>query len=261
MSVGREGRLIVRAARAVLAALFFAGFAAGGVLMGFLLFPLLPFVGRGDAGRRRMRGCVRAAYRLFVWAARVTGLFRVEASPEDMRLVASSRGRVVVANHVSLIDVVLLMSVLPDSTAVAKVAASRNPFYSRVVRSAFIVNDDPAGVLSAASDLLAAGVDVIVFPEGTRTSSGVKRRLHRGAAQIALRAGARIMCVSISCDPQVLAKGQAWWDVGARTVRYGLKVRGEIVPPPIETGASTHSAAAALTAEMARMLWGAEEVA
>ncbi len=246
---------MVRIARSALSGFFFLAFGVGSVLLGFLLFPILLVVGRGPRGRRRMRACVRASYRLFVWAARVTGLFRVDVSPEDMRQIASARGRIVVANHISLIDVVILMAFLPDSTAVAKAAAGRNPFYSRIVSSVFLVNDDPMGVLSSASELLSAGTNIVIFPEGTRTPPGTPRRLHRGAAQMAIHSGVPIMCMSIACSPSVLAKGQPWWDVGSRVIHYSLRALGEIVPPKIKSDAISHAAAVSLTNDIESRLW------
>lgn len=178
----------------------------------------------------------------------MTGLFRIEISPEDRKTLADSHGCVVVASHPSLIDVVILMSLLPDSTAVAKFAAGRNPFYSRVVSAAFIVNDDPMQVISNASALIANGVNVVVFPDGTRTPPYAKnRRLRRGAAQIALHAAAPVLCATIECDPPVLAKGQRWWDVGGRIVRYRIGVRGMIEPQHLPPDGASHAAAVALT--------------
>ena len=225
--------------------------------MGFLLFPVLLVAGRGGNGSKRMRACVRSSYRFFVWAARITGLFRVDVSPEDRRILSSAQGRVVVANHISLIDIIILMAYLPDSTAVAKSAAGRNPFYSRIVSSVFIVNDDPSRVLNVASELLSSGVNIVIFPEGTRTAPGAVRRLHRGAAQMALHSGAEVLCATIFCDTRVLAKGQPWWDVGERIVHYTLKTCGKIVPSALPKEGVSHSAAVALTDSMQERLWPA----
>lgn len=239
----------------MLAAAFFAGFAIGGLAVGFVLFPAVLLAGGGGRGRRRMRACVRLSYRFFVWAARVTGLFVVVASPETIRALSAMRGRIVVANHISLIDVVILIALLPDSTAVAKAAAARNPFYSRIVSSVFLVNDDPSRLLSSAAALLGEGVNILVFPEGTRTMQSARRRLRRGAAQIAIHAGAPVSCVRISCDPPVLGKGQHWWDVGGGVVRYGIELRGELAPPALEPGQTSHAAAVDMTAAMEKVIW------
>ena len=243
-------RRLVRLARSALAAAFFLAFGLGGLAIGCLCFPALAF-----CGRRPMRALVRASYRLFVWTARLTGLFRVALSPEDRARLAGLRGRVVVANHLTLIDIVILVALLPDATSIAKAAAKRNFFYSRIVRRVFLVNDDPPRVLEEAQRLLAQGVNVIVFPEGTRTPADApSRTFRRGAAQIALLAGAPVLPILIACDPPVLAKGQPWHDVADRTITWTLRVREEI-PAATPAGRSRHAAAVALTNEIYGKLW------
>ena len=245
-------RLWVRLPRSVVALLFFLAFGVGGLILGCILFPPLMLF----RARRAMRALVRACYRLFVWAARMTGMIRVVLSPEDRARFAAMRGRVVVASHPSLIDVVILLAYLPNATAVAKAAAGRNFFYSRVVNAAFLVNDDPRRVLDEAKELLSRGGNLVIFPEGTRTPVDAPRhKLHRGAAQIALHAGAPVQCVSLACDPPVLAKGQPPWDVGDRIITFTLRACGEI---PVETPAPDavqHSSAVALTARIQSLLF------
>ena len=119
MSQGMRERF-VRKARGCLAAAFFLAFGLGGLVIGCVCFPLLAFF-----PQRRMRALVRASYRLFVWLARVTGLFRVALSPADRARLAQTHGRVIVANHLTLIDIVILIAFLPDSTSIAKAAAKR----------------------------------------------------------------------------------------------------------------------------------------
>jgi 1-acyl-sn-glycerol-3-phosphate acyltransferase len=125
---------------------FFLGFGAGGFVIGCFVFPLLAML-----GGRPMRALLRASYRFFVWAARLTGLFRVEITNADRALLDGMRGRVVVANHLTLIDIVILIAALPDSTSIAKAAAKRNFFYSQIVRRIFLTNDNPALILAEAN--------------------------------------------------------------------------------------------------------------
>lgn len=255
-----KGPLWKRLPRSLLGGCFFVFYGLGSLAIGGLLFPPLALVG----ARRAMRALVRAAWRLFVWGGRWTGLFRIIISPADRARLATVRGCVVVANHLTLIDIVVLMALLPDATAVAKAAARGNFFYSRIVRGMFLVNDDPLRVLEEAKKLLAQGVDLVVFPQGTRVPAGAPRRpLRRGAAQIALHAGVPVLPVRIACDPPVLAKGQPWYDLADRTIVWTLRV-GNPIPVPINAAGSaptdaascvspavpttgTHAAAVALT--------------
>lgn len=237
--------------RSGLAAAFFLAFGLGGLVIGCVCFPLLAFF-----PQRWMRALVRASYRLFVGAARVTGLFRVDLSPADRSRLARTHGRVIVANHLTLIDIVILIAMVPESTSIAKAAAKRNFFYSQIVRRVFLVNDDPAGTLDEAQRLLAQSVNIIVFPEGTRTPDDAPaRKLKRGAAQIALHARVPIQPIRIDCDPPVLAKGQPWYDVADRTIVWTLRALDEIPveSPPADHG--THAAAVALTERIFGTLW------
>ena len=245
-------RLWVRLPRSALALFFFLAFGVGGLVLGCILFPPLMLF----RAKRAMRALVRACYRLFVKAACMTGLIRVALSTEDRARLASMRGCVVVASHPTLIDVVILLAFLPDTTAVAKAAAGRNFFYSRVVNAAFLVNDNPKRMLDEAQALLSSGVNLVIFPEGTRTPADApQRKLHRGAAQIALHAGAPVQCVTIACDPPVLAKGQPWWDVADRVITFTLRVCGEISVSAPEPGTVPHAAAVALTERMRSLLF------
>lgn len=249
-------RAWVRVPRSLVSGLLFLAFGLGGLLIGGAIFPLCFLAGDNARTRRVLRGVVRESWRLFMWAGRVTGTFRVAVSPEDRARLAATRSRVVVANHLTLIDVVVLASLLPDSTSIAKAAAGRNFFYSRIVRSVFLVNDDPAHVRADAARLLGGGTNVIVFPEGTRQPvDAPERKLRRGAAQIALEAGVPILPVAITCDPPVLAKGQPWYDVGDRTIVWTLRVGAEIPVPSSVAPSARHAAATALTRTIQARLW------
>lgn len=222
----------------------------GSLIIGSLFFPPLLLCG----ARRLMRRLVRASWRLFVWGGHRTGLFRVDISPEDRAKLAAAKGRVIVANHLTLIDIVVLTVFLSDATAIAKAAAKGNFFYSAIVKGMFLVNDDPMRVMDEAGDLLSRGIDLVVFPQGTRVSAGgPKRPLRRGAAQIALHAGVPILPVSISCDPLVLAKGQPWYDLADHVIVYALKV-GDEIPVRRMEGTGIHAAAVALTDRIGSVL-------
>ncbi len=205
-------RPLGRIPRAALSGAFFALYGLFALPFALVL-PLLP----GRAGR----WCVRVFYMAFVASARATGLFAVERAGSG----GAPRGAVVVMNHVSLIDICVLLANLPDSVCVAKASAKRNPFLSAVVRRLFIANDRGwEATEREARAHLARGVNVVVFPQGTRGGA----TLHRGAARLALAAGADLVPYRIAYDPVVLTKGQPWWDVGDKVIRIRLE-RGEAI--------------------------------
>lgn len=194
--------------------------------------------------RRWGRAAVRLFYRLFVASARLTGLYRVMISEADRAVLRACRGRIVVMNHVSLIDICVLLAHLPDAICIAKAATKRNPFLSMVVRYLFIANDRGAEeMISEARAALADGVNVVIFPQGTRGGE----KIQRGAARLALACQAEVLAVHIDYEPVVLAKGQPWWDVGDRVISIKLTTRGVLTA----LGENDHHTAVRLTERVA----------
>ena len=213
-SVQTSSNTLTRFARSLLSGAFFLTYGLFALPFAALL-PAIP--------KRLARSLVRIFYRLFVANARLTGLYSVRIDPESRKNLASLKGAIVVMNHVSLIDICVLMAHLPDSVCIAKASARRNPFLGAVVSRLFIANDIDAGsTLEETRSYLSRGVNVIVFPQGTRGG----KTFHRGAARLALDSKAPLAAVHVEYDPVVLAKGQPWSDVGNRTIRIDLEWRG-----------------------------------
>ncbi len=225
-----------RLLRAGLALLFFALFASGALL----LAPLMVLFSRD---RLRAHGFVRGLWRSFVWGVSAVRLIRVEKG--NLKAVA---GAVVVANHPSLIDVVILVALLPKTLYVAKHQLLRSFPLSFVVRATALPDD--AQLLEVAPAYLAQGWNVLIFPEGTRSPApNTPRRFHRGAAQLALRTHAPILCVTMNLSRRLLAKGQPVWDMGDGRVVYSLTARPPRVPER-RAGESLHEAAVRVTRAM-----------
>ena len=215
----RTGNEEMRVLRSILSAAFFLMFGTGGLLFSFiLLFPV---------SKVQARKILRVLFRFFVWAGAKTHLFMVDISPEDRCRLKSVAGSVVVSNHQTLIDAVILISLLGDSVCVTKEAVSRNPFMRVVAKKILVVNDGPIAVVRSAAHYLKEGINVVVFPEGTRTPADAPEHVfHRGSAHIAIQSSSPVELVSMDCNMNVLAKGQPWWDVGNRTVTYAVRCKG-----------------------------------
>lgn len=216
-------RMPVRIARGALSGAFFFAYGLFSIPFALLLpIPIWP--------KRAVRSVLRFFFRLFCTLARLTRLFRVECSKEDMQKLRSLKGSVVVMNHVALIDVVILIAHLGDSAGIAKAAAKRNPFLGAVVKNIFIPND--SGAEKAIEDscaYLKRDVNIIIFPEGTRVPpDAADHHLNRGAARLVLASKAPLVACHIEYDPPVLGKKQSWWDVGDREIVVRLSYRGAI---------------------------------
>lgn len=129
-----------------------------------------------------------------------------------------------VANHPTLLDVVLLLSSFPRCTCVAKAGWYRSWLLGPLLRATEYVpgpgmpGDGAPGIgdppVSARIEAkLRAGIPVLVFPEGTRSGEEELRRFRRGAIEAAFRAGVPILPLFIGPSTPFLMKGQPWWDV------------------------------------------------
>ena len=217
----------------------FVVFGAGALLIS----PLMFFLRDPPHGQPVVRATWRFIVALFCW----TRLIKVErGNLEDWR------GVVLVANHPSLIDVVLLVSLVPRTLYVAKSALLRNPFLSSIVRATALPDD--ATLPDVAAPYLKAGWNVLIFPEGTRTPLGqLCGELKRGAAQLAIRTGAPIVCVRETLSRRILAKHQKPWDMGTERVVFSFESRGTLLPDAADSE-SAHAAAVRLTDEIRRRI-------
>lgn len=235
--------------RGATACSLFAVFGVGAILLAPLIFLL--------GSTERCQAIVRFVWTLLVWCFIRTGLIRL-----DRGNLPDCRGTIIVASHPSLIDVVLLTVLIPRSLSVAKPSVRTNLFMGVEARAVAI----PGGAenLGRIADCLKRGWNVIIFPEGTRSPfRGVEpgdRRIslhpfQRGAAQLALRTGAPIVCVGIWQSRRVLAKRQPIWDVGTEAVTYAFRADAATVERP-RPGESLHVAACRLTVELERRVKG-----
>lgn len=239
--------------RSVLAGFCFAVF--GICSFGFGLALLPPFFLLPEIPRRRIAVALnRALWKIF--SALMIALRLISVRQENPEILESARGAVVVANHPSLIDVVLLLAMTPRPVCVVKGALSHNVFMKCVVQVAHLGNDmPPEKFFTKAGSLLNRGFNIIIFPEGTRTDPDAKPTFHRGAAQLALIAGAKIVPVRIRVSPRILGKRQKWFDVSERCVRYELRAFPPLAPEDFGGNAEPrHSRAKRITETLRELL-------
>ncbi|WP_422508233.1 lysophospholipid acyltransferase family protein [Stenotrophomonas sp. GZD-301] len=214
--------------------LSFAVFGIGGLVLGGVLFPLL-FLVRDPVRRRTLaRRLVQLSFASHVGLMHRLGVMTYEIQGGE-RL--QRNGLLILANHPTLIDVVLLIAQLPNADCVVKQAVARNPFMRGPVRAAgYVSNDDGAGLIDDCIAAVQAGGNLVIFPEGTRSVPGQPPRLQRGAANIAVRGGLDITPVRITCTPPTLTKGQKWYRVPSRRFHVQLEVGEDLPIAPFLTG-------------------------
>ncbi len=152
-----------------------------------LAFPVL-FICSGFNLRRFLklaRKINQIFFRFFVWEMTALGILKVRVKNRER--LENLHSKVVVANHPSFLDVVILFSLIPNANCIVKGTLAKTPFVRNIVNPLFIPNSIPfENQLERAKAGLAAGESLIVFPEGTRTVPGEPLLLKKGAARFAV---------------------------------------------------------------------------
>jgi len=210
--------VLYRAFRVPTIASAFIAFWGGAVLLAWVVLPLTALGSRNARTRAlRCQAVVAWMFRLFHGYMRVLRLFEARVSPmPETPGPTRTRGRVIVANHTTLVDVSAICSVYPNICCIVHGALARNPFLAPLFRLCGFVSAgretrERVEALDRACAWIDRGFDVLIFPEGTRSVPGSLHRFHRGAFELARRAGVDIVPLVLRCEPSALSKGRPFW--------------------------------------------------
>ena len=154
-------------------------------------------------------------------------LFRVELSG-DPREFANER-TLIVANHESLLDGVLLGGFLPvNATFVVHTQVANKWFFRLLLQSVPYLAVDSASPLAIKliCRLVETGTPVVIFPEGRLTITGSLMKVYDGAAFVAAKTGATVVPVRIE------GSGRTYFGrlAGVYPLRMFPKIRISIQP-------------------------------
>ena len=136
--------------------------------------------------------------------------------------------------HESLYDIPALLATLPGQTRfLTKRALFRIPLLGWSLRAGGFVTIDRENLgnardsFSEAVASLREGVSVLVFPEGTRSSTGELLPFKRGGFLLALKSGLPIVPVAVTGSRAVRRKGSYVIHPGRIQVSYGVPITTE----------------------------------
>jgi 1-acyl-sn-glycerol-3-phosphate acyltransferase len=149
--------------------------------------------------------------------------------------VRAIRGAVIVCNHISYLDSILLISLYERHTTIVKNRLFKIPIFKTMLRLSGYL---PASGGRGFSDLmitqidklkacLAAGGNLIVFPEGTRRRNGVSGDIHPGAFKIARLTKTPLNVVTIENTERLFTPGKFRFNSGCDHV-ITLKFKAEL---------------------------------
>jgi len=135
------------------------------------------------------------------WSARLLSLLHIESRP-DGRFEASEGNVLIVANHVSWLDIFVINAQQP-ARFVAKADLAHWPLIGTLIRGSGTIfierarRSDTRRVNETATQALRGGDVVVVFPEGTTTDGSGLLRFHASLLQPIIDANGRVRPVAI----------------------------------------------------------------
>ena len=179
----------------------FVYFGLSSLFASFIIFPLIyVFIWEKKARYNAKIAVVRGHFSFFIWLMCWLAHYKIDTSA--MQKYKDMRSTVIVANHPSLIDVVVLISAVPHPDCIVAGRLFNNFWIRKIVGQLFVDSfANTEELLDRCQKSLHAGNNMIIFPEGTRTRPEIAGKpLKRGAAQIALRAGVDVLPIHIKTE-------------------------------------------------------------
>jgi 1-acyl-sn-glycerol-3-phosphate acyltransferase len=198
-----------------------------------LLYPLLPKAAGQTLGRHAISLIARLYLGLLKWVCAC----RFDLSELDR--LRSDAPVIVAANHPSLLDAVLILSRLPNAVCVMKASLMDNVLFGSGARLArYIRNHAPVEMVLGAREELRGGAQLIIFPEGTRTTDFPVGPCLPGTGLIAARAGVPVQTVLIEFSTPYLGKTWPLFRPPQLPLRCRVR-RGRRFDPPVDVRAFT----------------------
>jgi len=161
-------------------------------------------------------GDISLLYRIAMWIAnagvRAAGV-RVEI--DGLENVPAGRPCIFMCNHVSNLDPPVVLPLLPGrSSVLLKKELMSIPILGRAMKMGNFVpverggrRDAATASVEAAKDALRAGLNILVYPEGTRSPDGRLSVFKKGPFFLAQQTGAPVVPIAISGTQNMMHKG------------------------------------------------------
>ena len=153
-------------------------------------------------------GCARA------WSWLILATTGVDVSVSGLERLEPGKTYVFVANHQSIYDIPCLFWSIPfQLRIIAKDSLGSFPMLGpHLKRTGHLLVDrkhpDRAGIIGWASRLTSNGLSLIIFPEGTRSRTGMLGKFKGGSIMLAMQAGLPLVPISVIGSRHVMKKGE-----------------------------------------------------
>jgi 1-acyl-sn-glycerol-3-phosphate acyltransferase len=209
-----------------------------------LLQPLLP----RRIGQPLGRAIISGGFRGYLFLLTLLCASRFDLSELDR--LRDQGPLIVAANHPSLLDAVMIVSRLPNAVCVMKASLLDNILFGAAARLArYIRNDAPLEMILRARGELRQGAQLVIFPEGTRTTHFPIDACQQAVGLIAKRSDVPVQTLLIEFSTPYL--GKAWPLLRPPVLPLTCRIRlGRRFSPPTDIPAFTAELEAYFRAEM-----------
>ena len=206
--------------------LSFAIFGIFGTILTALLLPVLLLTKETSARKRFGKILLKMSFQSFLWGMQFLGVMILQIKNLD-RL--KSGGRLVLSNHPSLIDAVILIAIIDNPNGIIKSSLFNNPsMYGLAKIAGLMRNIEGPELIRKSIESISTGENLIIFPEGTRTKVLGQVTFKQGAAYIAIKGGVNINPILIVTSEPVLRKDHSWYKVPTKKPVFTVSVLDEV---------------------------------
>lgn len=146
--------------------------------------------------------------------------------------------RIIIANHTSQLDTPTLGMIHPKSIFMVNNRVLNSKFFGKAIQMAgfYSVSDNYEEGLDGLREKIKQGYSVIIFPEGTRSTTSAIQRFHKGAFFLANELNLEILPVLVRGNADLLPKNDNVLKSGKLTIEYL-----PLIKPDDEKFGKTHS--------------------
>ena len=157
---------------------------------------------------------------------------RVSFDLKDLDALRDAPPLILAPNHPCLLDALMIFSRLPNVACIVKASLMNNVFLGAGARLARYIRNEPARhmVQMAVRDF-ESGSHLLLFPEGTRTTTCPVNPFSSSVGAIAHQAQVPVQTILIETDSKYASKGWSLFRLAPMPIHYRVRLGRRFDPP------------------------------
>lgn len=213
----------------------FSGFIFFGILVFIFIFTLpifhLIYFKNKENLINIVQDFIRMGFKLFLKFLHIINFININLE----ELKNNHLNKIIIANHISLLDTVIILSFVKNCYVIVNPKFSKNLLLSKIIQSAGYVilkSHSPQNKIKAYQEcisLLKRGKNILIFPEAHRSLNGDLSKFSKGAFHLSIILNEKISAIYFKSDKPFLTSKTSF-DNSNKVINLSLIYLGEIVP-------------------------------